>query len=87
MARRKTPKTKTLVRGPDGALWLLSEHEAPIKLGSEQKEKVERIIDDCEDRLSSEEIVAGIRACVGVHVGVSTVVVQHGRRSGEGRKP
>lgn len=86
MPERREP-AKTLVRGPDGTLWLLSEHEAPMKLSPEQKEKVEKVIHDCEDKLSSEVIDAGVHACVGVHLGLSTVFGPHGRRPREGKKP
>jgi len=79
MPERREP-TKTLVRGPDGALWLLSEQEAPVKLNPEQNQKVQKVIDECEDKLSSEAIDAGVHACVGVHLGLSTVF-------GEGQNP
>ena len=84
MPERRGP-VKTLVRGPDGALWLLSEHKTPMKLSAKQKEKVEKIIDDCEDKLSCEVIEAGVHGCVGVHIGVSNVFLHHGRRSGKGQ--
>ena len=86
MPEKREP-TKTLVRGPDGTLWLLSEDEAPIKLSTEQNKEVEKIIDDCEEKLSCEVIETGVKACVGVHIGVSNVFLHHGPRSGEGQKP
>ena len=84
MPKRRGP-VKTLVRGPDGALWLLSEHKAPTKLSPKQKEKVEKIIDDCEEKLSCEVIETGVHGCVGVHIGVSNVFLHHGRGSGKGQ--
>jgi len=58
-------RTKTLVRGPDGALWLLSDTEAPKKLDSEQTAKVEDILTKTEAALSDEFRFFGH----GVHVG------------------
>ena len=49
-----TAQTKTLVRGPDGALWLISEKEEPKKLDPEQTKNVENILTKTEAELSSE---------------------------------
>jgi hypothetical protein len=61
----KTAQTKTLVRGPDGALWLLSDTGVPHKLSQGQIDQVEKILTETEAKLSSEYGVVG----VGVHVG------------------
>ena len=86
MPKRREP-TKILVRGPDGTLWLLSEHEVPIKLSPEQNKKVEKVIDECDNKLSTEVVDFGVHACVGVHLGLSTVFVQDRGRPREGQKP
>ena len=44
-AKRKMPKRKTLVRGADGALYLLTDRDlAPFKLPEEKAEKVTKIL-------------------------------------------
>ena len=61
----ETTQTRTLVRGPDGALWLLSEGEAPVKVEGEEKERVEGILTETEEKLSGEFPFGAM----GVHVG------------------
>jgi len=59
------PAYKTLVRGPDGTLWLLSKREAPKKVEGKEKERVERILEETEEKLSGEFHFGDM----GVHVG------------------
>jgi hypothetical protein len=61
----KTAQTNTLVRGPDGALWFLSDTEAPKKLTGEETKTVEEILEKTEAELSSKFLAVGH----GVHVG------------------
>jgi hypothetical protein len=56
---------KTLVRGPDGTLWLLSKEEAPRKVEGHEKKRVDGILTKTEKDLSD---VFGFRD-MGVHVG------------------
>ena len=56
---------KTLVRGPDGALWLLSSTDEPVRLNAEQTQTVEGILTNAETALSGEFQFMGH----GVHVG------------------
>ena len=61
----ETTQTRTLVRGPDGALWLLSETEDPKKLDEAQTQRVEEILTETELKLSS-----GFQfGATGIHVG------------------
>jgi ribosomal protein S26 len=49
-AKRKTPKRKTLVRGADGALYLLTDKDlAPFKLPEEKAEKVTQILKNTQE--------------------------------------
>ena len=56
---------KTLVRGPDGTLWLLSKKEPPRKVEGEEKTRVDGILTQTEKDLSH---AFGFRD-MGVHVG------------------
>ena len=56
---------KTLARGPDGTLWLLSKEGAPRRVDETERTKVERILRKTEEDLSN---VFGFRD-MGVHVG------------------
>lgn len=58
-------QTKTLVRGPDGALWLLSGTDEPVRLNPEQTQTVEGILTNTETQISGEFQFMGH----GVHVG------------------
>ena len=54
-AKRKPTRKKrkyTLVRGANGALYLISEKKKPVELDEEQTEKVTKMLDDFEDQLS-----------------------------------
>ena len=57
MAREKTKPArkkragKTLVRGADGALYMLTKTDAPVKLKEDEAEEVEDILDDAEKKL------------------------------------
>lgn len=52
-ARHKRPhrETRTLVRGADGALYMLTKTHPPVKLTDNEKEKIEDILDDAEEKL------------------------------------
>ena len=56
----------TLVRGPDGTLWLITKEEAPEKITGHKKKEVEGIIEDTEKRLADQ---FPRFAHTGVHVG------------------
>ena len=56
----------TLVRGPDGTLWLLSTGEAPVPVEGEKKVQVENVIDNTETQLAQ---LFPQFAHTGVHVG------------------
>ncbi len=50
--KRKTPKRKTLVRGADGALYLLTDKDLrPFKLPEEKAKKVTQILKDAQENL------------------------------------
>jgi len=71
------PVPPTLVRGPDGTLWLLSENEAPEKVEGRRKDAAEKIIDDTEEKLS--ELFPPF-VHTGVHVGDD--VFEKGQKTG-----
>jgi hypothetical protein len=73
MARRRKPGRgmrggKTLVRGADGALYLLTENKAPVKLKEKEAKIVTQILEDVEDQLarSVKEAVPSLGS--GVHM-------------------
>ena len=43
---------KTLVRGSDGALYLLTKTDPPVKLTESEAKKLEKILDDTEEKLA-----------------------------------
>ncbi len=43
---------RTLVRGADGALYLLSKNDAPMKLDEDEAAKLKEIVQTAEDELS-----------------------------------
>jgi hypothetical protein len=45
---------KTLVRGADGALYLLDKNNPPIKLRDEDAEVIKRLVKDAEVKLSEQ---------------------------------
>jgi hypothetical protein len=52
-ARRKRRRGETtLVRGPDGALYLLAETELPLKLTENEAHKLTRVLKDAEKKLT-----------------------------------
>jgi hypothetical protein len=51
MAETPPPK-KTLVRGADGALYLVSETGPPMKLTEQEKNDVEYLLNDAEEKLA-----------------------------------
>jgi hypothetical protein len=52
-AKRKLRRGETtLVRGPDGALYLLTETEPPLKLTEIEARKLTRILKDAEKKLT-----------------------------------
>ncbi|MGH8095189.1 MAG: hypothetical protein ACREIF_17265 [Chthoniobacterales bacterium] len=53
--KRKSARKKreyTLVRGPDGTLYLVNEKDPPVKLKKNQEEEVADLLDKFEDTLS-----------------------------------
>ncbi len=78
MPERREP-AKTLVRGPDGVLYLLSKDGEPKKLSPEQSEQVVKIIEDNEIKLASDIEKAipamghGVHVGIGVHCGTPEV--------------
>ena len=64
-SERRRAKTKTLVRGPDGELWLLSKAGAPHQLEPQQIAKIEKILTKTEKELSNEFEFLGH----GIHIG------------------
>jgi hypothetical protein len=46
------PELKTLVRGADGALYIVSKHEPPERLTEEEAEQVAQLVDEAEEDLS-----------------------------------
>jgi hypothetical protein len=55
MARAKEKpahKRKTLVRGPDGALYVLTKTDPPVKLTEIEAHKVNKIVEDAEKKLA-----------------------------------
>jgi hypothetical protein len=60
-----TTQTRTLVRGPDGALWLLSGVEAPKPVIGNEKERIESILTETEAKVSNVLAFGDM----GVHVG------------------
>ncbi len=49
---KAAPGVKTLVRGPDGTLYLLSEDKPPLKLEGNEAVKVEEFLTDTETTLT-----------------------------------
>lgn len=46
------PGVKTLVRGPDGALYLLSENNPPVKLEEEDAAEVYELLAETDEKLT-----------------------------------
>jgi hypothetical protein len=46
------PEGKTLVRGADGALYIVSKHNPPERLTEEETEQVANLVDEAEEDLS-----------------------------------
>ena len=68
--RSMTASDKVFVRGPDGAVYILSKDKPPYKLNDEEVETVGRILDDAEKQVG-EQLKAqlpGFGSMVNVHV-------------------
>jgi len=78
-ARKGSSEEYTLVRGADGALYLISETKKPRELKGKKKVEAQHILDHCEHELS--EKLGRLYGPPGiknfVHVGVPTVFVKH----------
>jgi hypothetical protein len=74
-AKRKPARKKrkyTLVRGANGALYLISEEKKPVEVDEKQTEKVTKMLDDFEDQLSE---IFGIHISgPGVHLATPEVL-------------
>ena len=81
-ARRKQAHRgeRTLVRAPDGTLYMLTKTDAPVPLTDKERKKVERILDRAEEKLGkiiNEEIPRCEFACTrSVHVTLPEVFMR-----------
>jgi hypothetical protein len=66
----------TLVRGSDGALYLVSTTKAPVRVKGEIGKQVKDMLDCIEDKLEDAEYqTCGIQHHI--HIGVPTIFVRH----------
>jgi len=84
MAQTKRKQThrgeRTLIRAPDGTLYVLTKTDAPVPLTDKERKKVERILDRAEEKLAkiiNEEIPRCEFACTrSVHVTLPEVFMR-----------
>ncbi len=58
---KKTQDKVTLVRGADGALYLLTEDKTPLKLKRSEEKQINEILEDTQKKLT--KVVEGIERC------------------------
>ena len=78
--RKGHHEARTLVRGADGALYMLTKTDPPLKLTEKEAKKVEDILDDAEEKLGK-IINKAIPRCEfsctrSVHVSIPEVFMQ-----------
>jgi hypothetical protein len=71
----------TAVRGPDGALYILSKTAPPVKMTEDEAQKLTKILEDAKPKLEAilkEEIAANIAASCGqnIHITIPDVLME-----------